>query len=441
MWKRALAGIGCAGLVACGGSQPPKPSASPHQGAAPAPEARGPSAEIRRYTPSSNARFKLYANLQSLLGAEVVRRIVPQVLAMAGDAGIEAKPCLNAFSARARELSVVADAQAKLSVVTFVSGGAAEVKQACLGNVLPAHRIELKGSGEAYGTDSTAVALVGDTALIGTPSSIEAALAAPAAARDWPAELTLNGEQQLSWTSNDSASLEKPVAARGSLVLAPDHCRLGADVELPSEADAKEIEQNVQQGIRALRTQLQSSDHAEFGAVFDGFRLEREGRTLHAAFELRGGAESMARDWGVIAALAISGVKRYIVNAKLAEARSTIAQIASAYKTAFESTRPSQKHKALWALPKVPADVPSGVKYRSQPSEWAAWQSIGFSLSEPQYYQYEVVLAKDKKSAEVVARGDIDADGELSEFRLKLSLDPKAGSLTSSPPEEINPTE
>ena len=70
-----------------------------------------------------------------------------------------------------------------------------------------------------------------------------------------------------------------------------------------------------------------------------------------------------------------------------------------------------------------------------------AWAKIGFSIQEPQYYQYEVVAAKDGKSADVIARGDLDADGELSTFRVKLTLDPKTQALSAGGLEETQPAE
>jgi hypothetical protein len=50
----------------------------------------------------------------------------------------------------------------------------------------------------------------------------------------------------------------------------------------------------------------------------------------------------------------------------------------------------------------------------------------------PQYYQYEVVAAKDGKSAEVIARGDLDGNGKQSRLSLKLTLDAKTGAVTIS---------
>jgi len=52
------------------------------------------------------------------------------------------------------------------------------------------------------------------------------------------------------------------------------------------------------------------------------------------------------------------------------------------------------------------------------------------------------VAAKDGNSAIVVARGDLNGDGKPSEFRLRLTLDPKTHTLAIAPNiEETSPEE
>ena len=80
----------------------------------------------------------------------------------------------------------------------------------------------------------------------------------------------------------------------------------------------------------------------------------------------------------------------------------------------------------------------------SVPKRWSKprWQLLNFTFPGPQYYQYEVVAAKDGNSAIVVARGDLNGDGKPSEFRLRLTLDPKTHTLAIAPNiEETSPEE
>ena len=124
-----------------------------------------------------------------------------------------------------------------------------------------------------------------------------------------------------------------------------------------------------------------------------------------------------------------------------AEARNTVGQIARKYANVYSGEhRPTPSRFA--ALPAVPSMVPSGVKYQSAPADWEPWSEIHFSMAEPQYYQYEVVVSKDGMSAEVIARGDLDGNGTQSRFSLTLKRDAKTRKLQLAPAiEESNPNE
>lgn len=122
---------------------------------------------------------------------------------------------------------------------------------------------------------------------------------------------------------------------------------------------------------------------------------------------------------GVVAALGIFGVRKYIANAKTAEARNTLGQIAKDAAAAYDRDGklcPS-------ASSPVPAKVPSGAKYQSGPEDWGAdkaahagFACLHFSMAEPQYYQYEYTSTP--HSFTVIARGDLDGDGVQSTFEL-----------------------
>jgi hypothetical protein len=115
-----------------------------------------------------------------------------------------------------------------------------------------------------------------------------------------------------------------------------------------------------------------------------------------------------------VASIAISGVRKYLVTAaKSAEARNAVGQIAKDYAAWWEKEdgKPRGRRK-LVSFPPVPKTIPRGVKYQSTPSDWKAWAPIRFEMDAPQYYQYEVRASKDGSSADIFARGDLDADGK-----------------------------
>src|SRR6185437_10714829 len=137
---------------------------------------------------------------------------------------------------------------------------------------------------------------------------------------------------------------------------------------------------------------------------------------------------------GVMAALGIYGVRRYITTAKTAEAKNTIGAITRAAVAAYERENhdsPPGHHLCASAIP-VPAKVPAGTKYMpsSAPgadfdtgNDEAGWKCLKFSMASPMYYQYSYVTgAGSGKSGatasgfEASARGDLDGNGTHSLF-------------------------
>jgi type IV pilus assembly protein PilA len=142
---------------------------------------------------------------------------------------------------------------------------------------------------------------------------------------------------------------------------------------------------------------------------------------------------------GIMAALGIYGVRRYIATSKTAEAKNTIGAITRAAVAAYERERmeatvPHGKSAGVArrlcasAIP-VPAKVPAGMKYQPSPgdfatgSEDAGWTCLRFSMEQPFYYQYGYVTgAGSGKSGatangfEASARGDLDGNGVTSFF-------------------------
>jgi type IV pilus assembly protein PilA len=125
---------------------------------------------------------------------------------------------------------------------------------------------------------------------------------------------------------------------------------------------------------------------------------------------------------GILAVLAIYGVRKYIAQAKTAEARNSLGQIARDAQAAYERDGklcPS-------ASSPIPADMStvSGRKYMSAPDEWsvdeaknAGFACLKFEMSYPQYYQYDYKATKTGFVA--TARGDLNANGVFSRFEIR----------------------
>jgi type IV pilus assembly protein PilA len=174
---------------------------------------------------------------------------------------------------------------------------------------------------------------------------------------------------------------------------------------------------------------------------------------------------------GVLAALAIYGVRKYIANAKTAEARNSLGQMSkdasSAYARegmagqvlALGATADISNKLCLSSTVLIPANATDiqGKKYQSSPAEWATDSSalhtgfscLKFSMTDPQYYQYNYLStgntgqAGDTFTASAV--GDLNGDGVTSTFAMTGAI--QAGTsggleVTIAPNiEETNPEE
>lgn len=160
---------------------------------------------------------------------------------------------------------------------------------------------------------------------------------------------------------------------------------------------------------------------------------------------------------GILASLAIYGVRKYIANAKTAEARNSLGQIGKDAQTAFEKETMggtvlapagsagivrSLCAAARQSVPSTSASI-KGTKYQSNqaPSvDWsydasinAGFSCLKFSMSAPQYYMYWYTSDGNQSSVPPTpgtvftstANGDLNGDGNLSTFML-------VGSVSSS---------
>ena len=144
---------------------------------------------------------------------------------------------------------------------------------------------------------------------------------------------------------------------------------------------------------------------------------------------------------GVLAALAIYGVRKYLLNSKTAEVRNAVGQMAKDAKTAYE--RESMSHTILGggasatvsnnlclsASKSVPADKSfiAGKKYQSAATDWSVdegtankgFSCLRFSMSDPQYYMYDYAgTAGATGTFTSSGYGDLNGDGTTSTFQL-----------------------
>lgn len=164
---------------------------------------------------------------------------------------------------------------------------------------------------------------------------------------------------------------------------------------------------------------------------------------------------------GILAALAIYGVRKYVLNAKTTEARNSVFRIAKDASVAYSrpkmagsvlglgSTSASDMALCVSAAASVPAAKAeiAGKKYQSNPSEWEAgdastgWQCLKFSMTDPQYFMY-AYSAVAGTSFSATAQGDLDGDGTLSTYAVGGAIDSTTKELRVAPNvEETAPSE
>jgi type IV pilus assembly protein PilA len=140
---------------------------------------------------------------------------------------------------------------------------------------------------------------------------------------------------------------------------------------------------------------------------------------------------------GVLAALAIYGVRKYLTNAKTAEARTALGRLAKDAQSAYEKETLTQAIVPIGTnatiaralCPPAPATVPAAAvniqnaKYQSSPADWrdgAGWECLKFTMSDPQYFMYGYTstgTAGDVGDTFTgTAQGDLDGDTVLSTF-------------------------
>jgi len=162
---------------------------------------------------------------------------------------------------------------------------------------------------------------------------------------------------------------------------------------------------------------------------------------------------------GILAALAIVGVKKYMTSAKTAEARNSLgtmstqaSQVWSGEKMAGAILDDGKTVGATHTLcdktdntvPSTP-DLIKGVKYQSSTDKTkdfhtgtvtAGWKCLGFSMDAPQYFMYNYTATlsltdSDANTFSALAYGDLNGDGVLSNFERKGIV--RNGELVLSP--------
>jgi type IV pilus assembly protein PilA len=136
---------------------------------------------------------------------------------------------------------------------------------------------------------------------------------------------------------------------------------------------------------------------------------------------------------GILAALAIYGVKKYLTNAKTSEAKVNLGRLGKDAVSAFErETMDAQLatagqataavHRLCDSASAVPTgSPPKGTKVQPDPAAWGAgtttsgWACLKFSINSPLYYQYNYTATSPTDATAAAftasATGDLNGNG------------------------------
>lgn len=443
MFVRALAGIALSlASVGCARSTPPATAPTTAQVPAarqlqtnPAQPSGAPSAELlARWSPPSTPDVIGFADLGALLAKEVVSGLLPAATIAAQSYLSKASvDCVTQWLSSVRQVAGFASDTDSLVILTYESAALKTPFEQCIRTFAEVPHVELGSKIQAYAFDNALLVVEPHVVLLGNRTLVEASLASQGVAR-WEPAVSLGKDQQLVIAGRDR---KEPLEYKGYLSVSDEQLVVHLDVTFPDAAAAKAVADQV--SPTRIKRELPAENQqmsALHQLVADVWHVQQAGRSAAFEFKLTGSPPQIAERLGMVSALAVYSVRKYIASAKATEARVTLATIAKQLVVA----RP----KKFTALPPVPAQFSAvaGKKYPSVSADWVKWQAVGFALTDPQYYQYRVDVGNQGKSAEVVAEGDIDGNGQRSRFSLSLQIDKKTGEIRVSPEiEEKDPLE
>lgn len=161
----------------------------------------------------------------------------------------------------------------------------------------------------------------------------------------------------------------------------------------------------------------------------------------------------------IMTAIGMYALARYVRHNKTTEAHESVTRLATGaadYYNRSDATQPSgaspqaihaMRHFPPSSRSPVPDDPLSvrGRKYQSNGMDWAAspWRELGFSIVQPQFYQYSFESQGSGATAKavVIAEGDLDGDGTRSRYSLTIAPDESLTAIVAPEIDRIDPEE
>jgi type IV pilus assembly protein PilA len=402
------------------------------------------SKEVLAAFPLEHPHVVLYADMDGLIKTKLFSELTTGVLMMAGSNILPAqRKCIDVALDAVREIAVGNEDKHVVAVVRFDPAAQEAVSDCAKGLAAEGEKSAPApaGASQAWSLGDGDLAALAPGMIVAGPQAVVSKALAARSSGAALAGLGLGADEYLTFVADLPS---ENVRARGSLLASDQRFRIALDADLPDEEMAKKVDETVNAGGLEKRLPLAGEEGKLLARLMKASSLKRTGRKIEYAFDLQEGVEDQARDMGMMATLAIAGVRKYIANAKQAEAKNTIGHLAKDVAAWWETEDPKVPlaKKKLVSFPAVPKTVPKATKVLTTEADWKAWAPLRFSMGPPQYYQYEIKAAKDGESAEIIAHGDLNGDGKVSTFKLALKVRRPDNHLIIAPTiEESDPSE
>lgn len=395
---------------------------------------------MKKALPTGELSIALYFDADGLFKTKVMKILMGALVPIATRSlNLPQKECVELAVTETRELAGAALKDGSGDVLVARLDPAASSKVGPCLAMFGFAPVKVAGAKEAWASGGNFWALSPTGLLInGNPEAVEVALTGRGDGKSLDS-VSLERDEYFSWRAQIG---ESDPPAHGTLLVTEDRVRLTAEGDAPDEPTAQRLAAQFsksQLSADIARTKLQPELVAEVMRMFDAVDVQRNGRHLALRIELQGSPEQVGVTVvGASSILAVNAMRKYLLLANQAEAKNNMTRLAKALSDRWEKAPAGGKKLASY--PAVPKSVPKGAKYASSPADWKAWAPLEFEMTSPQYYQYEIKAAKDGKSADIFARGDLDGNGTASEF--KLTVEVRAGHLAvTSDIEEKMPDE
>lgn len=398
---------------------------------------RKPSKELMaHWRPPSDPSFIAFGDLAGLFELQFVEQIVRSTTGLYSSILPRATvSCVKQWPRAVRDAIASGNEKDLLIVIKYDQGALNDPLGPCIQSLAKLKPAQIEDVPEAYEMGVLLLAILPDVVMLGTRDAIRTNMFKGFRPK-WPSDFGLEKGQQLAIAVHDAAH---EFNAEGSIRASHTELQVSINAEVANEELAQKIVDRA--SVDTLKPQLQQLkldlQQPVIDRILENWHVERDERQIKFSYDIEGKSEEIAQQLGLLMASEIFRKRKESAEEYADQARENVRAIAQRLRLSGL--------KKFESLPPVPSDFKRvrARKYQSRMVDWALWKNIDFALEGPQRYQYRVQAAKDGRTAEVIAEGDLNGDGRRSRFALVVAIHkgPETDAGADDPVEEQDPLE